>query len=148
MNPGIVKISYFEASYLPDFLKPVITQFISYVNSTEVELVGVGTVSEESETHTLGLSVNSTLEFVSTVDIPLNIPVAFILTDALGDLYVLGNCPPVCGVLKKKAQVNSPSDKASAIYYTFNIPVSKILVYDHTSGGDRPGISDRLQPLL
>lgn len=124
MVPGIVKVGYFEASLLPDFTKPVAPVRAQIVPEW-VELSDVGSLSEDADYDPLGLAVKTTLEFSSPDEIPVNRQIAFLVEDALENRYIVGNRPPHCGVLKRQAQINSPSEKASVNYYSFNIPIPK-----------------------
>ena len=123
--PGVVKLWYFSAYLLPDFLEPILYENIVFSPCKEILLSDVGSLSEESEAHPLGMNVSTNLEFASEEEIPLTEPVAFMVFDAEGGMYIVGNKPPVCGALKKKALINTPSDKASINYYSFSIPVAK-----------------------
>lgn len=123
MIPGIIKIGFFDASILPDFTNPVLPGF-SY-DPEWIDLAGMGSLSEETTGSPLNSDVNTTLEFATVEEIMSSRPIAFIVEDAGGTQYLIGNCPPHCGVLTKRAQINTPSDKASINYYTFSIPVPK-----------------------
>lgn len=121
MIPGIVKVGFFSAYDAPDSSYPVLPEELS-VNPVWVELAAVGSITEESNYSPLDLNVKSELAFSSSDDISTSKKLAFIAVDAQGEMYLIGNRPPHCGNLKKVAQINEPSGKASVFYYTFSLP--------------------------
>lgn len=126
MLPGIVKISYTPADSLPDFLLPVIPDdFLMNLELTEVDLADVGSLSEESTGVCLDFNTITKLEFTASEELPNERRLGFVVQDAMGNQYIIGNRPPHCGSLKRTAQVNEPSGKASIFYYSFIVPVPK-----------------------
>lgn len=122
MIPGIVKVGYFDCSYMPDLHLPVWPEEIYTGIVTYVELVEPGSVSVEHKFSALGSDVKSKLEFASSEEIPVSGRLAFLIEDAGGRKYIVGNCLPHCGVISKSAQINLPSGKASVNYYSFSVP--------------------------
>lgn len=118
--PGLIKIGYVNASWLADFSMPVIPADYLKSEPEWIELVGVGTLSEESSF--LGV-VTTVLEFSTPDDIPLNYPVGFVAVNAVGESLVIGNRQPHCGVLKKVAKIDKPDGEPSVNKYSFSCPI-------------------------
>lgn len=132
MLPGIVKIGYFKAASLPNLLLPLHEQLdsfksVNFLNNkiTWIDLADLATLDEEFNQDYFGYDVNTKLEFMSSEILPDDYDLAFLVYNAIDEMFIIGNVPPVCGVLKRTHKINKPNGEPSIYYYSFSIPVKK-----------------------
>lgn len=124
MIRAIVKVGFAPAKEFPDLSLPLAGNIV--VSPQWVWLADVASFSEESSSGNVEVAAKCSLEFKSLEDIPLNMPVGFIIVDGNGNSYCIGSRPPHCGVLKKVNQFNLPSGAASINYYSFSFPLAAV----------------------
>ncbi len=126
MLPGIVKLGWVLAMQLPDFTSGVLPDSLRLL-PTWINLAETATLAETVEMSGGMPIASTTLSFATSDDVPL-IRIAFIACDAAGNLHIVGNRPPLCGVLKKEGNINTPDGDASTNNYTFTIPLPKYTI--------------------
>lgn len=128
--PGIKTIGFLDARTLPPHLPEKATSGASvalFSLVSDVPFMGTPSCEVAQTPDNNGVLESVTLRFESLDTLPLHLPLAFVVTDVLGNAYLIGNNSRPYVSVAVTRRFGSPLESASSIYeVTFSAPIALV----------------------